>query len=116
MGGGSSSEGRRKGGWVPTRCFQTADMAVLACGLRSRGVVVCGRTHVLKAEELVAAVGAQRPGVGQQLLQRRWLGRVGVLLRDRVASGWAGRGLQRRQYEPLRGGRGGPQRHSQRPT
>jgi hypothetical protein len=56
-----------------------------------------GRTHILKAEELVAAVAAQRPGVGQQLLQRGGLGRVGVLLRDRVARCWAGRGLQRRQ-------------------
>ena len=61
------------------------------------------RTHVLKAKELVAAVAAQRSGIRQQLLQRRRLGRVGVLLYDRVASCWAGWGLQRRQYVPLRG-------------
>lgn len=59
------------------------------------------RTYVLEAKELVAAVVAQRPGVGQQLLERRRLWRIGVLLRNGVARCWTGRGLQRRQCMPL---------------
>lgn len=79
--------------------FQTAGTAKLACIIPT-----CPpgrRTYILEAEELVAAVAAQRSGVRQQLLQRRRLRRVGVLLCNRVASCWAGRGLQRRQYVPL---------------
>lgn len=85
---------------VHTRYFQTAGTAVLACIIPT--LALGRRTHVLEAEELVAAVAAQRAGIRQQLLQRCWLGRVGVLLCNRVASRWAGRGLQRRQYVPLR--------------
>ena len=82
-------------------CFQTAGTTELACIIPA--VPLRRRTHILEAEELVAAVAAQRAGGGQQLLQRRRLGRVGVLLCDWVASCWAGWGLQRRQYVPLRG-------------
>jgi hypothetical protein len=83
---------------VRTMCFQTAGNILSACIIATSAL--CRRTHVLEAKELVAAIGAQRAGIRQQLLQRRGLERVGVLLRDRVARGWAGRGLQRRQYVP----------------
>jgi hypothetical protein len=79
--------------------FQTAGTAGLACIITASPP--CRRTHILESEELVAAVAAQRSGVRQQLLQRRRLGRVGVLLRNRVASCWAGWGLQQRQCLPL---------------
>lgn len=47
------------------------------------------RTYILEAEELVAAVAAQRAGVEEQLLERRDLGRVGVLLDGYAAGRWA---------------------------
>ena len=48
-----------------TMCFQTVEGTRSAGASRKEGGI---RTYVLKAEELVAAVGAQRASVGQQLL------------------------------------------------
>jgi len=57
--------------------------------------------YIFKSKELVAAVAARRTGVGEQLLQRRRLWGIGVLLRGRRARRWAGRTLSVCQYQPL---------------
>lgn len=78
-----------------------------------------GRTYILEAKELVAAVAAQRAGVDQQLLERGGFWGVGILLDRRGAGCWAGWGLAgERQYQPLRarGAIGPAEQDSQRWT
>lgn len=66
-----------------TRCFRTG------CGetsqrWRRRGAAGTQLPYILKSKELVAAVGADGPRVGgEELLERRGLRRVGILLRRR---------------------------------
>jgi hypothetical protein len=57
--------------------------------------------YIFKSKELVAAVAARGPDVGEQLLERRGLGGVWILLRGRRARCWAGRTLSVCQYQPL---------------
>lgn len=58
-------------------------------------------TYILEAEELVAAIGANGAGILQQLLERRQLWGVRVLLRWRRGRSWTGGALQRNQHQPL---------------
>jgi folate-binding Fe-S cluster repair protein YgfZ len=60
---------------------------------RTRNGRLRRRTYILKAEELVAAVAAQRASVEEQLLEGRDVGRVGVFSDGYATGRWAQRRL-----------------------
>jgi hypothetical protein len=75
-----------------TRYSQTAGATALASIIPPG--LADGHTHILEAEELVAAIAAEGPSVGKQFLQWGRLGRIGIFLCNRGrGTDW---GLQRR--------------------